>query len=90
MTSLSLVTLGGVITLSQMRGIQITSSVLVTVVVLVAAAGIAAFAGMDEVVKARFDRKDVSKRIRFYRRICPLAFGLGIGGFLSVFLQGVS
>lgn len=90
MTSLSLITLGGVLTISQLPSMNVRPFPLVMVVVLLATAGIAAFAGMDEIVKARFDRQNVSRRIRFYRRVCPASFGLGVGGFLSLFFNGLS
>ena len=89
MTSLALITLGGVLTLSQTKNIEVKPFSLGMVVVLIAAAGISGFAGMDEVVKARFDGQDVSRRIRFYRKLCPIAFGTGIGAFLSLFFRAL-
>ena len=89
MTSLSLITLGGVLTLSQVEKMDLKPFSLGLVVTMIAVAGISGFAGMDEVVKSRFDGQDVSRRIRFYRKLCPIAFGIGIGGFLSLFFTAL-
>ena len=89
MTSLSLIALGGVLTISQMPDVEPKPFSLVTVVVLLAAGGISGFAGMDEVVKARFDGKDASKRITLYRKLCPATFGMGVGAFLTMFFNAI-
>jgi hypothetical protein len=89
MTSLSLVALGGVLTISQIPDAEPKPFSLGTAVVLLAAGGISGFAGMDEIVKARFDGKDASKRIALYRKLCPATFGMGIGAFLTMFFNAL-
>ena len=89
MTSLSLVALGGVLTISQIPDAQPKPVSLGVVVVLLAAGGMSGFAGMDEVVTARFDGKDASKRITLYRKLCAGMFGMGVGGFLAMFFNAV-
>ena len=55
---------------------------------MLSAAGVSSFAGMDEIVKARLDGKPAA-RLALYRRISPATFGIGIGGFLSLFFRGL-
>ncbi len=89
MTSLSLVSLGGVLTISQLPDAEPKPFSLGMVVVLLAVAGISGFAGMDEVVKSRVEGKDLARRIRFYRKLCPLAFGIGVGAFIAMFFKAL-
>ena len=89
MTSLSLVTLGGVLTISQIPDMDIRPFSLGLVVVTLSAAGVAGFAGMDEIVKARLDGKQAGRRLSLYRKFCPAAFGIGVGGFLSLFFRAL-
>ena len=89
MTSLSLITLGGVLTLSQTRGIELKPFSLGMVVIFLTAAGVSGFVGMDEIVKARFEGQDPPGRVRRYRALCQAAFAIGIGGFLSLFFRAV-
>ena len=89
MTSLSLVTLGGALTISQMPAMDIRPFSLGMVVVMLAVAGVAGFAGMDEIVKARLDSKDATGRVGFYRKVCPATFGIGVGAFLSLFFRAL-
>ena len=89
MTSLSLIALGGVLTISQIPDAEPKPFSLGASVVLLAASGISGFAGMDEVVKARFDGKDASKRITLYRKLCPAMFGVGVGAFIAMFFNAL-
>ena len=89
MTSLSLVTLGGVLSISQLPDIEIKPFSLTLIVIALALAGIGGFSGMDEVVRLRFDDQDRPRRLAFMRKLCPAAFGIGIGGFLSAFLRAL-
>jgi len=89
MTSLSLVSLGGVLTISQIPDAAPKPFSLGIVVVMLALTGLSGFAGMDEIVKSRFDGKDVTKRIRLYRRLCPATLSIGLGAFLAMFFNAI-
>ena len=89
MTSLSLITLGGVLTLSQTRSLELKPFSLGMVVIFLTAGGVSGFIGMDEIVKARFEGEDPPGRVRRYRAFCQAAFGIGVGGFLSLFFRAV-
>jgi hypothetical protein len=89
MTSLALIALGGVLTISQVPDAEIRPFSLGMVVALLSIAGVFGFAGMDEIVKARLAGRDASRRISFYRKVCPAAFAVGVGGFLSIFFRTI-
>jgi hypothetical protein len=87
MTSLSLITLGGVLTLSQSKDQEIDRVPLLMILAFVATSGISAFMGVDEIVKARVAGTGIPKRVEFLRKISPMAFALGVGAFLYAFVN---
>ncbi|RDC59640.1 hypothetical protein HME9302_00830 [Alteripontixanthobacter maritimus] len=89
MTTLSLVSLGGIMTIASEKIVEIPAAALATVVGLVAIGGIGAYSGMGEIIQSKMKGDARPKRIAFYRGVSSLGFGMGIGAFLSVFLLGL-
>ena len=89
MTSVSLVSLGGVLSISQIPDAELKPFSLGMVLVMLAGTGVSGFAGMEEIVTSRFDGKDVSKRISLYRKLCQMTLGIGIGAFLAMFFNAL-
>ena len=89
MTSISLVALGGVLTISQLPDADPKPFSLGFVTVLLALSGGSGFAGMDEIVRSRVNGRDTARTVRLYRRLCPIAFGVGVGAFLAMFFNAL-
>lgn len=89
MTTLSLVSLGGVMTIVSEGIVAMKPEALALVVGLIAVGGIGAYSGMMVLSEVKVSGKDRPKRVKFYRRITSLGYGMGMGAFLSVFLTGV-
>jgi hypothetical protein len=90
MSSLSLITLGGVLTISQAGDQDLKKSSLIVIIAFVATSGITAFMGLDEIVKARVAGTGIPTRVKLLRKICPTAFALGVGAFLYAFVRVLS
>ena len=89
MTTLCLLTLGGVLSIGSQVGVAMKPVSMAVVVGALAAGGIGAYSGMVEIVEAEQRRERRPKRIAFYRALSTLGFGLGTGAFLSTFLLGL-
>ena len=85
MTTLSLVTLGGILSISQTSGVRIGFERLLPSLALVALAGAIALFAMEAIIKVRMDDRAVPRLIGWYRMAASGAFGLGVGAFLGVF-----
>ncbi len=86
LSTLSLVTLGGVLTLTQDKA-TISSGNVILVVVMIALAGTSALAGIDMIISAKSKGKALGWTYRFTRLLAMAAFGLGVGVFLNMFLD---
>jgi hypothetical protein len=89
MTSLSLVSLGGALSISQLPDTELKPFSLAMVVVMLGATGVSGFAGMDEIVNSRLKGAGVSRRLWLYRKICSATLGMGVGAFLFVFFNAL-
>ena len=88
LTTISLLTLGGVLTLSQAAdGEAIKKPVLIGVLVVIAAAGVLAFSGADQLVRARLADKPLPGQVLLLQKMAPLTLSLGVGGFLYLFTR---
>ena len=87
LTSLSLLTLGGVLSLSQAGDISIGRYELFVVLLFVAAGGVMAFHGAERLVDAQFDGKPLPRQVGWMRRASPVALTLGVGMFLGMFVD---
>ena len=88
LASLSLITLGGILTISQMDATNdISAGNLATAIVLVGAGGGLAFACSTELAAGRYAGKPLSRTFNWSRRIAPGFFVVGIGYALAMFVD---
>ena len=87
LTSLVLLTLGGVLVIAQAADpADVPRVVLIIVLILISAGGVCSFSGASEIVKARYTGSP-SRSLQFYRQAAPILLALGVGMFLSVFVD---
>jgi hypothetical protein len=85
LTTLSLLVLGGILTLAQTdRGSELKLAGILTVVGVVALAGLVSFSGSGEIARAHF-QGDEPKRVDLYRKAAPMILLFGVGMFLFLF-----
>ncbi|WP_428682050.1 hypothetical protein [Sphingopyxis sp.] len=90
LTSLSILTLGGVLAISTgTRADGAEKEPMIAVIVLVGFAALMAFSGTSEVVRQKATGKAQGKWLTFYRTGAPIALSLGVGAFLYLFLKGL-
>jgi hypothetical protein len=88
LTSLSLLTLGGVLSLSQSDAVaDIKKGMLVLVLVLLSTAGIASFSGAAMVVESRTKRQPLSRWVNATGAVAATSLSMGIGAFLYIFVR---
>jgi hypothetical protein len=85
-TTLSLVALGGVLTITQDVE-QIGQRALLVVVVLISLGGGTALSGLDAITKARLKNLPLPASIKWYRLVSATAFALGLGAYLALFMD---
>jgi hypothetical protein len=91
LTSLALVTLGGVLVLAEKaNGANARPDMIVAVLVLISASGIAAFSGAGEIVRSRYTGSKPLAVLKIYRVAAPALLGVGVGMFLSLFAATLS
>lgn len=85
LTTLSLLVLGGILTLSQTaRGAEMKLSTVLLVVGVVTLAGVTSFTASGEIATAHF-HGERPKRMDLYRKVAPALLSLGVGMFLYLF-----
>lgn len=90
LTSLSVLTLGGVLSISSTGGEAAASrSMMIWVIALVGSAALLAFSGTSEIVRQKVTGDVKSKTLTFYRVGAPVALSLGVGAFIYIFLKGL-
>lgn len=82
LTSLCLVSLGGVLALAD-RAVR--PGLLIGAIGVISLAALLSFGGAAEIVRARFERKPMSKHLGFYRNASPASLSVGLGMFLYLF-----
>ena len=86
LTTLSLLVLGGILTLSQSDGLEgVKPSNLAVVIICIVMGGLSALSIVHSIVSARQSGKAPNHRLRFYMLAAPLGLGLGLGGFINIF-----
>ena len=89
LTSLVLLTLGGVLVVAQQADpADVKPAVVIAVLVIISASGICAFGGSSEIVKARYTNVP-SRSLEFYRKAAPTLLALGVGVFLAIFVDSL-
>ena len=90
LTSLSLLTLGGVLSLSQVaEASAIKPASLIVVLILVSLAGVMAFSAADQLVHSRLKGLPLPRQVEWMQRASPALLGMGLGAFLYVFLKAL-
>ena len=89
LTSLVLLTLGGVLVVSQAADrSDVKPALLIGVLVLISAGGVCSFAGASEIVKKRYTGAS-THNIDFYRKAAPILLSIGVGMFLGIFVDSL-
>ena len=84
LTSLCIVSLGGVLALvPNAKGLP--HGLIAGVLVVLSAAALLSFSGAAEIVRARFQRKPLGKSVNFYRVSAPVLLSVGVGMFVYLF-----
>jgi len=90
LTTLALLTLGGVLTLAQMADpADVKPWLMIVILVMVAAAGVCSFGGASEIVRARYTAQARLKSLNFYRVAAPSLLAFGVGMFLAQFVDSL-
>ncbi len=85
LTTLSLLVLGGILTISQTaKGAAMKAPGVMVVAGVVTLAGVISFSAASEIARAHYHR-DEPKRLDFYRKSAPVILSLGVGMFLFLF-----
>ena len=88
LTTLSLLALGGVLTVAQIADREdVKPWLLVVVLITISLGGIASFSGAGEIVRGRYTRTARHKSLEFFRRAAPTLLAVGVGMFLSMFVD---
>jgi hypothetical protein len=88
LTSLSLLTLGGVLTISQSAAADsIRPSMLLVVVIFVAGAGVLSFSGAATLVGVRSNNQPLPSYIHHISGIAAMALMIGVGAFTYIFVK---
>lgn len=87
LTSLSLLSLGGMLAMAEKAKGTESFGMLIAVMATVAFAAICSFSGASEIVASRFRADRKPRQIGFYRVAAPVLLSFGIGGFLYMFAK---
>jgi hypothetical protein len=86
LTSLCIVSLGGVLALVS-NGKDLPPKAIIAVLLVLAAAGLTSFSGAGEIVRARFQRRPLHKSLNFCRIAAPALLSVGVGMFVYLFTR---
>lgn len=92
LTSLSVLTLGGVLGISQREGSSPSQATMYAIVACVALAAVLAFSGSSAIVRKKSTGTLAAGKwlnLNFYRIAAPAALSLGVGMFLALYLKGL-
>ena len=90
LTSLSIVILGGVLIVAQSADpVDVKRWLVAAVLILISGGGIIAFTGSGEIVRARSTGTPVQPTLRWSRVLAPTLLALGVGMFLSMFVDSL-
>lgn len=89
LTTLSLLVLGGILTLAQTKGgSEMKLPGVLIVVGVVTLAGVISFSGSGEIARAHF-HGETPKRVDLYRKAAPAVLSVGVGMFLFLFRKAL-
>ena len=90
LTTLSILALGGVLSLSQSGNTDLKPATLVIVVLFIGSAGIAAFTAAEKIMNAVANDVPLPASVGWLQKATPALLGMGVGAFLYVFLQALN
>ena len=90
LTTLSILALGGVLSLSQSGNTDLKPATLVIVVLFIGTAGISAFTAAEKIMNAVADDAPLPASVGWLQKVTPALLGMGVGAFLYVFLQALN
>jgi len=91
LTTVSLLTLGGVLSLSQLAAAQdIKKPILIGVLIALAGAGVLAFSAADQIVRARASGSPLPKQVLILQKAASALLSIGLGAFLYIFVQAMN
>lgn len=86
LTSLCLVSLGGVLALTE-KAKGVKPELQIAALVVIGLAGTLSFSGAAEIVRSRFRRVPAGKALNVYRVCSPTLLFIGVGMFLYLFTK---
>ena len=89
MTTLSLVTLGGLLSILQAGKADVRPGFLEAIIVLIAIGGIIGFDGQSRILKAELANRPLPNMLKWFRSLAVWSYGLGVGLFLSLFVESI-
>jgi hypothetical protein len=91
LTSLALLTLGGVlIVLKDVDPKDVKPIMVIIDIAVVSLSGILAFSGTSEIARARYTGTAPGRSLEFLRRAAPGTLSIGVGMFLAMFVDSLS
>ena len=90
LTTLSLITLGGVLSLTQSADADVKTSSLIIIVLFVAGAGVVAFTAAEQLIRAVSAGEPVPAAVRRLQAVAPALLGMGVGAFLYAFIKALA
>jgi hypothetical protein len=91
LTSLALLTLGGVLVLAkEANKADVKPVMIMAVLVLISGAGVCAFSGASEIVRARYSNKPPLPVLKIYRIVSPSLLAVGVGMFLTRYADSLT
>ena len=85
LTSLSLLSIGGVLTMPEALDRPIEPIAMGVILLLLAFGGAMALHGLEAITKARSVGKPAPKSLKWYRSVASSSLGMGVGAFISFF-----
>ncbi len=89
MTTLSLITLGGLLSMLQAGEADVRPGLLEAIIILIAAAGVIGFDGQSRILKAELANKPLPIMLNWFRRVAVGSYSLGVGMFLTLFVESM-
>jgi hypothetical protein len=91
LTSLALLTLGGVLVVIQDVDPKDVKPIMVIIdIAVISLSGILAFSGSSEIARARFTGAPAAPSLEFLRKAAPITLTVGVGMFLAMFVDSLS
>jgi hypothetical protein len=89
MTTLSLITLGGLLSILQGNKADVRPGFLEAIIVLIAVGGLIGFDGQSRILKAELANQPLPSMLKWFRSVAVWSYALGVGLFLSLFVESI-